>query len=108
MQQLWNQAVVKPDESQRSACDGINECLIARGFRRYAAFNPQAQPVEAPSCRPSYERTKKKPVNRFSQWAETCVVVVPCEEADFLAGRNVFPVARTSLHQRLRISGPES
>src|SRR5260370_40277433 len=87
MQQLWNQAVVKPNESQRAACDEINECPIARGFRRYAAFDPQAQPVEAPGCRPSYQRTKKPPINRFPKYAETCVVVVPGEEADFIGGR---------------------
>src|SRR5205823_6937047 len=82
IEQLRNQAVIKPDERHRSACEGVDDCAITRRFRRNSFFDPESQPVEAPRRCPPEQRTKQKSVDQFAERTKSRLIVVPGEKSD--------------------------
>jgi hypothetical protein len=66
-------------------------------------FYPKSQSIETPCRRPSNQTPEKKAIDCSAEDSEASPIVIPREEADAVADRNVFPIAGALLNYSTRI-----
>ena len=106
-EQLRHESVIREDQREADARHRVDQCLPHRLRGGNAAFEPQAETIEAPCGRPPHQRTEGEPIEQRADGAETRAVVVPGEKADAVGRWNVLPVAAPLSNDRPRIGGAE-